>query len=201
MVSLVRTKLTMKSFKGQQQLESHLEAQKQPAHLAKQQWDMLRPKSSAYQAGGHWLAFQMASDGSLEWSLLLYSEVAVRGGTIPCFSSKTAWPSKCMWKPLVLLPTEHPANSLRSELNLQTHGFALPAPWFVTGALLYCLHQQWPSQAALTQPDLIILVAVMVEPRWLWLLWFLFFFNLKPSNRYLADLCHWTSACRHNEHL
>lgn len=44
MVSLVRTKPTMKSFKGQQQLESHLEAQRQPARLAEQWWDMLRTK-------------------------------------------------------------------------------------------------------------------------------------------------------------
>jgi len=43
---------------------------------------------------------------------------------------------------LVLLPAEHPANSLNSELNLQTHGFELLAPQFVTAALLSCLHQQ-----------------------------------------------------------
>lgn len=98
-VSLVRMKFTMKSFKGQQQREFHLKAQRQPAHLAEEQWDKLRTKSSAYQAGGHCLAFQMASKGSLECDLLLYSEVAVRGVIIPCFSSKAAWPSKHVWKP------------------------------------------------------------------------------------------------------
>jgi len=72
----LRTKPTMKSFKGQQQLESHLEAQGQPAHLVEQRWDMLRRKSAAYQAGSHWLAFQITSKGSLEWGLLLNSGVA-----------------------------------------------------------------------------------------------------------------------------
>lgn len=68
---------------------------------------------------------------------------------------------------LVLLPTEHPTNSLNSELDLQARGFALRAPRFVTATLLYCLCQPCPSQAALAQPDLITLVAITVEPRWL----------------------------------
>lgn len=126
-------------------------------------------QSSASQAGGHWFAFQTASKGSPEWGLLLYSEVAVRGGIIPRFSSKNCLAQQMHTKlfSLVLLPTEHPTNSLNSELDLQAHGFALPAPRFVTATLLYCLCQPCPGQAALTQPDLITLVAIMVEPRWL----------------------------------
>lgn len=55
-------------------------------------------KSSASQAGGHWLAFQMVAEGSLEWGWLLQFKVAVTGRIIPCSSSKTAWPNKCRWK-------------------------------------------------------------------------------------------------------
>lgn len=93
----LRTKLPMKSFKGQQQLESHLDAQRQPAHLARAAMGhVLNKVLPTRQVATVSFAFQTASEGSLEWGLLLDSEVAVREGIIICFSSKTAWPSKCV---------------------------------------------------------------------------------------------------------
>lgn len=142
----VRTEITMKSFKGQQQLKSHLEDQRQPAHLAEQQWDTLCTKPSAHPAGGHCLAFQMASKATSRGSC--------------CCTLKWQWEEKLYHDSHPNLPGQANADGSPSFGFAAKRAAKFPKlwaqstnPWLCTPgpSICACHPALWPSPAV-TQP-------------------------------------------------